>query len=511
GPTANPDTATVGEDDTVATNIDLTGNDSDPDLTDDLEILSIDTTGTRGSVTINADNDSVDYDPNGAFESLAVGETDVDTFTYTVTDGNGGTDTATVSVTVTGANDLPDAVDDAVSTSSSATVSATLTANDSDIDIGDDIEILSIDTTGLLGLVTIDADNDSIVYDPNSAFDSLGQGDTAIETFTYTVTDGNGGTDTATVTVTVDGENDPPVAVDDDTIVGQGQDVTIDVLVNDSDPNGDPLTVIDVTDGTTGITTINPDGTITFFFGQLPFDSFTYTISDGRGATDTATVTVGQNFAPFLPEPVVFGVPEGTILAADLDAIDAENDPVTYSIAGGPDAGLFSVDSVTGELSFNDPPDFEAPADSDANNTYFVDITVADALGSNTQRVEINVTNDTSDDLDDAPNITAPVPLVPFQPVRQFLSTISQGVVTDVQAEDDDIPNGDTLEFQLFGEDAALFDINSATGEISLDNPLTDPFGSFDGDAVYEIVVLVEDSTGLTDTLEIDYLLFIGG
>ena len=416
-----------------------------------------------------------------------------------------------MSVTVTGANDDPVAVDDGIRTSSSDTITAVLTDNDSDVDGPDDVEILGVDDTGLLGTVTIDADNDTVLYNPNGAFDALGQGETATETFTYTVTDGNGGTDTATVTVIVDGENDPPVAVDDATVVAQGQNVNIDVLLNDSDPNNDTLTVISVTDGDFGDASINADGTIDFVFGQVPFDTFTYTVSDGRGGTDTAEVTVSQNFAPFLPEPIVFGVPEGTILAADLQAIDAENDAVTYSIAGGPDGGLFTVDPVTGELRFNTAPDFEAPGDADGDNTYFVDITVADFLGSNTQRVQVDVTNDASDDLDDAPNITTPVPLVPFQPVRQFISAASTGVVTDVQAEDDDLPFGDTLEFSLFGEDASLFDINSATGEISLETPLTDPSGSFDGDAVYELIVLVEDSTGQTDTLEIDYLLFVGG
>ncbi|MEM7211852.1 MAG: Ig-like domain-containing protein [Pseudomonadota bacterium] len=88
GPTAVADVATAGEDDTAATVIDLTGNDTDPDANDDLEIASIDTTGTLGTVTVNGDNDGVSYDPNGAFENLGDGETAIDTFTYTITDGN---------------------------------------------------------------------------------------------------------------------------------------------------------------------------------------------------------------------------------------------------------------------------------------------------------------------------------------------------------------------------------------------------------------------------------------
>ena len=242
-PDAVDDFAGVGEDGPGVA-IDVLANDTDPDASDVPAILGIDTTGTVGTVAINdggtpgdPSDDVIDYDPAGAFESLAVGETALDTFTYTVTDGNGGTDTATVTVTVDrGANDGPDAVDDGVSTDSATTVSAVVTANDTDPDVTDDLEILSIDTTGTAGLVTVDADNDTVHYDPNGAFDALGLGQTAIDTFTYTITDGNGGTDTATVSVTVSGLNDPPDAVDDVTFGLQNQPVIFDVLANDSDP-----------------------------------------------------------------------------------------------------------------------------------------------------------------------------------------------------------------------------------------------------------------------------------
>ncbi|MEM9059383.1 MAG: Ig-like domain-containing protein [Pseudomonadota bacterium] len=512
GPTANADSATVGEDDTVATNIDLTGNDSDPDLTDDLEILSIDTTGTLGTVTVNADNDSVDYDPNGAFEGLGAGETAVDTFIYTVTDGNGGTDSATVSVTVTGANDLPVAVDNAASVLNGATVSIDILGNDSDPDLNDVLSILSIGarTRGLASVVS-----GELLFDPGVDFDFLIAGETAVEVFAYTITDGNGGSDTALITVTVTGDNTPPVARDDATLVAQAGTVDVVVLANDSDVDGDTLTVIDVSDPANGTASINPDGTINFapdfaFFGD---ETITYTISDGRGATDTAdiTVTVIDNLPPFIPEPVVFFTPEEQPLAADLQAIDPENNDITFAIGGGPDGGLFQIDADTGEIEFLSAPDFEAPGDADGNNVYDVDITVSDIFGSATQRIEITVTNEAFDDPINPPVITFPVPLIEFDPVRQFLSAVSQGELTDVEATDPDIAIGDSLQFSLFGEDAAEFEIDAATGVISLDAPLTDPFGSFDGDAIYEVIVLVEDQNGFSDTQEIEYLLFLGG
>ena len=242
GPDAVADGATVGEDDTAATVIDVLANDTDPDANDVLGILSIDTTGTVGSATINDNgtpgdltDDTVSYDPNGAFESLGAGETAIDTFTYTVTDGNGGTDTATVSVTVTGANDGPNAVADGATDTGRGRRRRdghrrVTGERRTDPDANDVLGILSIDTTGTVGSATIndngtpgDLTDDTVSYDPNGAFESLGAGETAIDTFTYTVTDGNGGTDTATVSVTVTGANDGPNAVADGGDRGRGR------------------------------------------------------------------------------------------------------------------------------------------------------------------------------------------------------------------------------------------------------------------------------------------------
>ncbi|MGH1368912.1 MAG: Ig-like domain-containing protein, partial [Maritimibacter sp.] len=73
-------------------------------------------------------------------------------------------------------------------------------------------------------------------------------------TITYTISDGNGGTDSATVTVTVTEDPDQaPVAEDDTATTPEDTPVVIDVLANDSDPDGDPLEVTEAT---------SPDGTV---------------------------------------------------------------------------------------------------------------------------------------------------------------------------------------------------------------------------------------------------------
>jgi len=93
--------------------------------------------------------------------------------------------------------------------------------------------------------------------------------------------------------------NRDPVAVDDSasTVVDTG--VTINVLANDSDPDGHSLTVTDVTDPANGFASNNGDGTVTYtpdadFEGQ---DVFDYTITDGNGGTATATVPIDVSAA----------------------------------------------------------------------------------------------------------------------------------------------------------------------------------------------------------------------
>ncbi len=75
-------------------------NDSDADG-DTVSVAGVDLTGTLGTVTDNGDG-TFDYDPNGAFDDLAEGETATDSFKYTVSDGTGRTAVGTVTVTVSG-------------------------------------------------------------------------------------------------------------------------------------------------------------------------------------------------------------------------------------------------------------------------------------------------------------------------------------------------------------------------------------------------------------------------
>ena len=112
-PTANNDTATIGEDTSVTGNV-LT-NDTDPDAGDILTVAAVNgvaadvgnqiTLASGALLTLNA-NGTYSYNPNAQFESLAAGQTASDSFTYTVSDGQGGTSDATVTITINGADEI---------------------------------------------------------------------------------------------------------------------------------------------------------------------------------------------------------------------------------------------------------------------------------------------------------------------------------------------------------------------------------------------------------------------
>jgi outer membrane protein OmpA-like peptidoglycan-associated protein len=161
-------------------------------------------------------------------------------------------------------------------------------ANDSDPN--NDVLTITAVSTPAHGTAVISAGG--ISYTPAAGYSGA-------DSFTYTISDGRGGSASATVAVTVNPPlvpNEPPVAVNDDGNVLKGYDVDINVLANDSDPDGDPLSVIAVehTGPGNATLTINADNTVHYhsIHGYSGFDSFEYTISDGRGGTASATVTI---------------------------------------------------------------------------------------------------------------------------------------------------------------------------------------------------------------------------
>ncbi len=324
----------------------LLANDSDPDL-DPLTIQSVQN-AVNGTATLDVNGDvafAADADFNGDA-----------TFDYTVSDGNGGTDTATVTVAVAAVNDDPVAVDDNAAATEDTPVTilaSSLLTNDSDVD-GDPLTIQSVQNA-VNGTATLDVNGD-VAFAADADFNGNA-------TFDYTVSDGNGGTDTATVTVAVAAVNDDPVAVDDNAAATEDTPVTIlasSLLTNDSDIDGDPLTIQSVQNAVNGTATLDVNGDVAFaadadFNGDATFD---YTVSDGNGGTDTATVTVAV--AAVNDDPVAVDdnaattedVPV-TILSASLlsNDTDVEGDTLALDSVQSAVNGTVSLD-VNGDVLF---------------------------------------------------------------------------------------------------------------------------------------------------------------
>ncbi|WP_057796760.1 tandem-95 repeat protein [Roseovarius atlanticus] len=274
-PEAVDDMATTDEDTAIVlTPLD---NDTDPDG-DTLTITGANAPSVQGTVTFT--DTTVTFTPAANFNGEA-------TISYTITDGNGGTDSAEISVDVLPVNDDPVAVDDIENTLEDTPITFNPAANDTDVD-GDPLVVSAVDPIDpALGTVTLNPDG-TVTLDPALNYNG------PVE-ITYTVSDGQGGTDTGVALVNVGPVNDAPVAVNDDGgSTPQGTAVTVMPLVNDSDPDGDPIRIINASVPASQGTVTYTDDTVTFtpapaFVGDA---TITYTISDGNGLTDTAQISV---------------------------------------------------------------------------------------------------------------------------------------------------------------------------------------------------------------------------
>ncbi|HXT32443.1 MAG TPA: Ig-like domain-containing protein, partial [Vicinamibacterales bacterium] len=325
-PTAVADAAATDEDHQVT--IAVLANDSDPDHLDVITVQGATASALGAATHVNA-NGSVTYDPTAALQWLAQGQTVVDTFNYTIVDLGGLTATAGVNVTVTGVNDpvviLGGDTEGAVTEAAEpggGTLSDTGSIAFFDVDKLDthtaSVAAQGADYRGSFAAVADDAaDNVTWTFSvDDAALDDLAQDEKVTQSYDVTVDDGHGGGATQTVTVTLTGANDAPDALNDTHSMDEDTVAAINVLVNDTDVDGDTLSVTAVSAAAHGSVSINADSTVTYtpngnFFGS---DSFTYTVSDGHGGTDTATVNVTVADVPDGKGKVADEVPPGTAL-----------------------------------------------------------------------------------------------------------------------------------------------------------------------------------------------------
>jgi hypothetical protein len=209
-------------------------------------------------------------------------------------------------------NTAPAVMDDAAETNEDATLDVHLPgvlANDADPE-GDSFTI-ELAEPSLHGDTALRPDG-SFTYAPNPDFHGT-------DLFRYRATDLYGATATATVFITVKPVNDDPVANPDAASTPQYTPVSIDVLDNDTDVDGDVLSIAAVSAPSHGEASIE-DGKVTYAPGPTfkESDSFSYTVADGHGGTDEGTVTVtaigcGEDGHEALRDTPFSGVLSGTI------------------------------------------------------------------------------------------------------------------------------------------------------------------------------------------------------
>ena len=305
-------------------------------------------------------DDVIHYIPDEDFNG-------VDSLTYHISSTFEATDEATVIIFI---NEPPVANPDSYRVLPSTSVQLDVLANDTDAD-DDELSIKSIFRVprhGGAGIAEATEDEPQvIVYTPNQGF--VGR-----DSLQYVVDDGNTGRDTTTVQLVV---NTSPVAEPDTVTTLPRTAVDIDVLENDTDADGDELTIVSIVDqadqGTAILINDGEEIRYTPRAGLTGTDSFQYAIVDPQGGGDTTTVVVQVNTPPEAKDDAATTVLDTPVEIDVLDNdTDPENDPLTVVSVGEPENGTAEI--ISGDRIRYTP-------DDDFIGTDTFDYTIDDGKG----------------------------------------------------------------------------------------------------------------------------------
>jgi len=348
-----------------------------------------------GELALGSDG-AVAFDPAGAFESLAAGESALVSFTYVARDGTSDSTTALVTIRVNGRNDAPVARADAYATDENTVLQVAapgLLANDSDAEMQPlRAELVAGPSAGAL---TLNPDG-SFSFDPRTAFDALASGQTGHATFTYRAID-SGGASSAPVQVTISVAGiSPPTAVDDARSTDEDGVIAIDVLANDT-LRGGAITNVESISGSASAP--DADGVITFDpreafddlqDGQTAEGSFRYTLTNGEGSrTATVRITVaGRNDSPVAQADDYTAAADGTLTVAAPGVLANDGDVDDASLTA-----VLVAPPSQGRLILHDDGSFEfEPAGDELTGTVTFAYRASDGRSeSGTAVVTINV------------------------------------------------------------------------------------------------------------------------
>jgi len=505
-------TASVGASEGATAVTAVTATDADAGATLSYSIVG---GADAGAFSINASTGALTFQSAPNYE--LPGDSDGDNAYVVTVQASDGTnaDTQTITVTVSDANEFAPSItyDGGGETADAAvdeggTAVATIAATD-----GDDTATLGYSIVGGAdaGAFSINASTGALTFQSAPNYEAPGDSDgNNAYVVTVQVSDGTN-TDTQTITVTVNDANEFAPAITSD-----GGGATAGVNVDENTTSVTTVTATDA-DGTATISYSIAGGadagafSINASTGALTFQSApdreqqaTYTVqvqaNDGTNA-DTQTITVTVDDANDTAPEIVS---DGGGATADVDAnenatsvttvaaTDADTTgTLTYSIAGGADAGAFSINASTGALTFQSAPNYEAPGDSDGDNAYVVTVQASDGTNTDTQTITVTV-----DDVNEfAPAITSDggggTATVHVDENATSATTVA---ATDADA-------AATVSYSIVGgADAGAFSINASTGALTFQSaPNYELPGDSDGDNAYVVTVQASDGTN-TDT-----------
>ncbi|KAI9549916.1 hypothetical protein GHT06_004501 [Daphnia sinensis] len=434
----NDDNLVTPEDSPATGNV--LDNDSDPEgnsiTVTQFTIAGISTVFTAGTTATIPNVGTLIINANGSFIFTPAANYNgpVPAITYTARDSNGGEDTAFLNISVSPLNDNPIAVDDSQTIAQGTSATGNILTNDTDAENA----VLSVTSFSINGktypagsIVNIDNVGTLIVKaDGSYNFTPLSTFSGTLPSISYELSDGSGGTDTGALNITVTAVNTAPVANDNTASTPQNTNATGNVLTNDTDVDGNTLSVSQFTvAGVTGIgtLTINADGSFTFvpatnYYGPVP--AATYTVSDGNGGTDTGLLNLSVS-------PVDT---DGDGVLDFQELLDDLNDPCSYT-------------AVPASTS----PAYAAWAALDCD---------ADGLTNGTELTNGTNPLNADTDGDGNPDNTDPNPKVPTATNDSASATSGTAVVVNILANDDYLPNDGNTITKTGG---------TATGTVSFD------------------------------------------
>jgi VCBS repeat-containing protein len=359
--------------------------------------------------------------------------------------------------------------------------------------------LLMLDTDGLVGTASIVGG--VVEYRAGRNIPGLAFLETLETGFSYITVDASGTQRSATVAITITGVNDAPIFTSAGTATFDENGTGTVLVAAAPDPDDEAVTYalsgadaalfeIDSVTGAIGFRAAPDFEAPGDADGDNVYDILV-TATDGSLSTSQAVaITVADvNLAPTITgaEPAEFAEnATGIVLTAiGVDPENLRGGATTWALSGG-DAALFAIDSVTGAVSFLATPDYEAPGDADGDNVYDIVVTLSDGQLSDSRAVAVTVT-DVYENI--APAITSAA-TADFAEAGSGVAYAATATDTGDAAGPGAVP----LAWTLSGTDAALFDIDAATGEVTFrTTPDYEAPADAGADNVYDIVVTASD------------------